>query len=330
MNVLVIKPSSIGDVLHTFPAVDLMRRSLGSDLKITWVVNESLKGVVELCPGVDRILAFPRGNMWNVSAMRAFLRSLRSEKYDVALDFQGLLKSGLIAYFSRSGLRAGFAHAREGAPLFYNRKVRIADMHTHAVEKNLRLVREVFSIQEDVSAEGRPEVKNAFPIPEKYIAVCFSSRWESKNWPPEFLAGVMDRVAEKRPDICFKLVGTAADAPMGEKLLSFVRRASCENMAGKTSFMELAGLLASAEVMFTVDSGPMHLAAAFGTPCVAMFGSTDPVLTGPYGKPGEHGIVLSRCSKSPCFKRKCPMAADCSLGVSAEDAAFEILSRLKE
>ena len=143
MHVLIVKPSSIGDVLHTFPAVAWLRAAL-QGVKLSWVVNEELTGVVRLCPGIDRIVPFPRRRAANPVMLWRFLRELRSEKYDVALDFQGLFRSGFIARASGAPLRYGFDHAREGAVWFYNRLVKLAEMHCHAADKNLALVRQAF------------------------------------------------------------------------------------------------------------------------------------------------------------------------------------------
>ena len=328
-RILIIKPSSIGDVLHTFPAVALLRRALNDELRISWVVNDALKGIVELCPGVDRIVPFPRANMWNASCMAAFFRELRREKYDVALDFQGLLKSGIVTYFSGAPLRVGFAHSREGSPFFYNKKVVISDLHTHAVDKNLQLAREAFGIGVDivsgdvqVAVEKRAHAGNV-------VAVCFSSRWESKNWPLSFFADVLRDVASQKPDVRFVLIGSKDDAGRGSELAQMIATPNVENLAGRTGFRELAQLLADADALFTVDSGPMHLAAACGTPCVALFGATDPVLTGPYGAPGFHTLVLSDCVKAPCFKRKCSLGRDCSFPEARAQSVSGIICHLK-
>ena len=329
-RILIIKPSSIGDVIHTFPCVALIRKAFGNEPRISWVVNESLRGVVELCPGVDRIVPFPRAKMWNVSSIRAFLKELRSEEYDVALDYQGLLKSGLIAYSSRAKLRAGFAHSREGSPFFYNRKVVVGDLHTHAVDKNIQLTREALGIGENVALDEVPVVSIASkPRMGNVVAVCFSSRWESKNWSLDFIADVLRGVAAQKKDTRFLLVGSKDDEASGEKLAQMAALPNVENLAGKTVFSELAAVLASADVLFTVDSGPMHLAAVCGTPCAALFGSTDPVLTGPYGPPGFHAVVRSNCVKAPCFRRKCPLGRDCSHGEASELAVLAIVSHLK-
>lgn len=328
-RILIIKPSSIGDVIHTFPCVALMRKAFGNDLRISWVVNENLRGVVELCPGVDRIVPFPRAKMWNVSCIRAFLKELRSEEYDVALDYQGLLKSGLIAYFSRARLRVGFAHSREGSPFFYNRKVHVVDLHTHAVDKNVQLTREALGIGEDIGIGDVPVSIKSRPRCGKVVAVCFSSRWESKNWPLSFFADVLRDVAGQRKETRFLLIGSKEDEAQGEKLVELAAMQNVVNLAGKTSFNELAVALAEADVLFTVDSGPMHLAAVCGTPCVALFGSTDPVLTGPYGAPGFHTVLRSNCEKAPCFKRKCPLGRDCSFEEARALAASAIISHLK-
>ena len=119
MRILIVKPSSFGDVLHAFPAVSLIRSAVPEVTRIAWIVNDSFVDVVRLCPGVDRIIPFPRHDLHKFSVIRAFLRELRQEEFDVAIDYQGLLRSGLMVKASRAKEKVGFAHAREGAPFFW-------------------------------------------------------------------------------------------------------------------------------------------------------------------------------------------------------------------
>ena len=339
MRLLIIKPSSFGDVLHAFPPVALIRSALPPEIRISWVVNEAFVDVVGLCPGVDRVVPFPRQKLCSLSCIREFLHALRAEEYDLAIDYQGLLRSGLIAKASRAREKVGFAHAREGAPLFYTRKLTIPNLQSHAVDKNLELTRFALGIdashlqpppQFQIPADGLEEAARLLPPGDApLLAVCFSSRWESKNWSPRFIAETLDSLARDIPGVQPILVGATADWPLGEEILQAARMARPLNLAGKSSFHGLAAILSRASAMFTVDSGPMHLAAALGVPCIAMFGSTSPTLTGPYGPKGFHAILSSRCASAPCMKRECPLHQNCAEGFSAQAAADAIAAKLQ-
>ena len=339
MRLLIVKPSSFGDVLHAFPAVSLIRSACPQVTRISWIVNDSFVDVVRLCPGVDRIIPFPRRELHKFSIIRAFLHDLRQELYDMAIDYQGLLRSGLMVKASRAKEKVGFAHAREGSPFFYTRKLVLENLQTHAVEKNLELTRFALGIPADtpipeprfqLDDKGLQEAENLLPArPKPLLAVCFSSRWESKNWSISFMAEALDKAVEAMPQLDIFLLGADGDWRMGEELLQNTHSAKPVNLAGKTSFHGLAALLSRSSAMFTVDSGPMHLAAALGIPCVALFGSTNAVLTGPYGPAGFHTILTSPCPKSPCMERTCQHHKNCADGFSPQDAANAIIDSIR-
>ena len=249
------------------------------------------------------------------------------------------MASGLMVKASRAKEKVGFAHAREGAPLFYTRKLALANLQTHAVEKNLELTRFALNIPADTPVpeprfqldnKGVQEAESLLPSsPRPLLAVCFSSRWESKNWSIPFMADALDKVAEALPELDIFLLGAEEDRQLGEVLLQAARSAKPVNLAGKTSFHALAALLSRSTAMFTVDSGPMHLAAALGIPCIALFGSTSAVLTGPYGPVGFHTILTSTCPNSPCMERTCPHRQNCADGFSPKDAADAIIDTIR-
>ncbi len=339
MRLLIVKPSSFGDVLHAFPAVSLIRSAVPDVTRLSWVVNDSFVDVVRLCPGIDRIIPFPRRELHKFSIIRAFLHDLRQEEYDMAIDYQGLLRSGLMVKASRAKERVGFAHAREGAPFFYTRKLVLENLQTHAVEKNLELTRFALGIPADtpvpeprfqLDRKGLQEAESLLPSSTRpLLAVCFSSRWQSKNWSISFMAEVLDKVAEVTHELDIFLLGADGDWQMGEELLHAARYAKPVNLAGKTSFHGLAALLSRSAALFTVDSGPMHLAAALGIPCIALFGSTNSVLTGPYGPAGFHTILKSPCPQSPCMERTCPLHKNCAEGFSVQDAATALIETIR-
>lgn len=340
LRILVIKPSSIGDVLHTFPPVALIRAA-HPDAEIDWVVNDSLANVVRLCPGISRIISFPRKDVMKLNKLKAFISELRENEYDVAIDFQGLLRSGIITGLSRSKSKVGFANARECAPIFYKKSLKLQDNHTHAVDKNIALARFALEMPADIqvpppaidiSQDFIAEITSVVPGNDGMItiAVCFASRWHSKNWSGDFIANVLDETSKIIPNLRAVLIGSKDDQELGKRIMSSARCANLVDLSGKTSFGGLAALLSRSQAMFTVDSGPMHLAAAIGVPCIAMFGSTDYVLTGPYGPSGFHSIISSKCEKAPCFKHDCPLHHDCSDGISALETAKIIASKLRK
>ncbi len=310
-------------------------------MQLSWVVNDCFTGIVSLLPGIGRVIPFPRQKIarlhWHSS--KEFLSALQAEKYDLAIDFQGLFRSGLITWLSRAGQRAGFAHAREGAPLFYQQKIRVPPGIRHAVEKNLFLVRELLKLPEDFAPEPLLQVKpewlqtagELLQAEERpVLAVGFSSRWQSKTWPGAFFAAVLREVIRRVPTVQCWLLGSKDEQADGENLRQSLNSPNVLNLAGRSSMETLVGLLKSSHALLTNDSGPMHIAAALQTPCIALFGATDPERTGPYGG-NRHQVFRTYCPKSPCFKRKCPFATDaCSEGISPADVAEAVTNRLKK
>ena len=334
MRILVIKPSSLGDILHTFPSIALIRENVPDIEYLDWVANDSLAEVVTLCPGVDRVISFPRKSGFSLRALYRFVKELRQREYDIVIDYQGLLRSGLMAACRRNSVRWGFANAREGAALFYDVRYKLTNLSAHALLKNLELTRAVFQLPEGpvpepkllIPAEAREHLKTIYQ-PEKdrpTVAVCFSSRWKSKNWPIDFFAKTLDALQKMQGDFNCVLVGGKDNQEEGERLAALATGARPVNLAGKTTLPELAALLSDAHVLFTVDSGPMHIAAAAGTPCVALFGATTPGLTGPFGPEGFHTIITSQCPKAPCMQKAWPLGKECSEGTSPESVARQI------
>jgi lipopolysaccharide heptosyltransferase I len=345
VHILIVKPSSFGDVVHTFPALSLLRRSVSGPLRLTWVVNDSLVALPSLLPGVDRVVAFPRRQVFRCPAWRNFLRELRSEPYDAALDFQGLFRSGLIAWLSRAPRRIGFRQAREGAGLFYTEKYSPDASCRHAVDKNIALVRRAFPDLDEAfarEAAGHPPLAvtpaaaaaaqdwlRRMPGDGPVLAIGFSSRWPSKTWPREFFAAVVAAVAAQVPGLRCWLLGSPSERVLGDELAAAICQVPVLNCAGATEFGVLAAMLQASQALLTNDSGPMHLAAAMGTPCIALFGATDPARTGPWGPAGHHVVVCTRCPAHPCFERICPRGQDvCPQGTDPAAVAAQVARKL--
>lgn len=344
VKLLVIKPSSLGDVIHGLPALRLMKQRLGARLeRVSWIVNDSFSQLLELSPDIDRIIRFPRKRMWERGVLSAFKRELQAETYDVAVDFQGLLRSGLMSYLSKAPRRVGFADGRECSPWFYNEKIAIP--RGHAVVRNLSLASAAFPSSDgdgSLSYSGGPLLNvpehlahSAFEMlggrddSRPFLAIGHSSRWNSKNWSISFFGAVLDDIARRRPEVRPWLLGAPNERERAEAVVQACRIAKPLNLAGKSDMMGLVAMLSCSGALLTNDSGPMHLAAALDVPTIALFGATDPDLTGPYGVPGRHKVFRSTCPASPCFKHDCPYGTErCSEGTDAGAVAESVLSAM--
>lgn len=350
MNILIVKPSSLGDIVHTLPVVGLIRRH-HPDAVIGWVVNDTYADLLDLCPDIDTRIVFRRkrlGRPRHWLEIFSFLRELRSHKFDVAIDFQGLLRSALIARFSGALRRVGFRNAREGAPFFYTERVLLPANLRHAQDKNVFLARAAFHLPEvnaplaslpncsevDVGKVRKLRRNHGIPPERPVLAIAPAARWASKRWPPEFFAKVLAELTGSPPGesnlmpapvvVC---VGTADEREAGDALCALAPDASVINLMGETDLGALAELLRQSAVLLTNDSGPMHLAAAVDTPVVAVFGPTDPGLTGPYGQ--RHTVFAGECPERPCMARTCPRGnAECHGAIDPTAVAAELKKHL--
>src|SRR5579859_3549421 len=325
MRILIIKPSSLGDVVHALPTVNRIRQRY-PDARITWLINDTLAPLLDHCPIIDELIKFPRAEFANpahVLHFLGFLRQLRARQFDLVIDLQGLFRSGLMTWATRAPRRIGRSDAREGARFAYTEIVTVPDSQArgtphsaqnvaaniHAVDRYLLIadylkcppLPVLFPLYRDEVMRQRVDALLG-SVREKLIAVNPSTRWPTKLWGDENFRALLAKLPRDR----VVLTGSAGDAVRVGALAG-----DCLNLAGKTSVMELVELLRRCSVLVTGDSGPMHLAAAVGTPVVAIFGPTDPVLTGPYGK--GHVVLRTELPCSPCLKAECvnPIIMEC-------------------
>ncbi len=285
MRILIVKTSSLGDLFHALPAVHLLKTGLNAE--IDWVVNSGYVPLVKCFTDVDRVIPFPRNSLR--TNLKSFLSDLRKDKYDLVVDLQGLLKSALIARAARSHKRIGPSFHREFAYLFYDHVAAERNKERHAVDENLDVLR----FLELPAAPVQFPV--AFPPPEfvgqtSPLKVLLSpcSRHAAKNWPVERFAAVGKVLHEKNGAMLY-ISGVPEDSEVCKKLMELLPPGSAHNLCGKTSLVELGGVLQAMALVITVDSGPMHMAAATGTPTLAIFGPTDPLRVGPFGP--QHRVL---------------------------------------
>lgn len=314
------------------------------DARLTWLVNQSLEPLFQLCPDIDSTIPFNRrgcASLSGIPELARFCRRLHQQKFDWVLDFQGLFRSGFFSRLISTRQRYGFAAAREGAPWFYTHPIKTAP-HLHAVERNLALLSAV--LQEPV-----PYTPPLFKIPQTieraaqklltehqvgdfpFIAITPGSRWAAKTWAPEFFAAALTAARDRLPtETRFCVLGGANEQKAGEVIRAALPPGTVCNLAGKTDLSLLLALLYRSRALLTNDSGPMHIAAAMARPVVALFCPTNPELTGPYGTP--HIILRTACPQTPCMQRICPLGMPPpghSNGLTPEDAGKALAALLE-
>ncbi|MEE8171158.1 MAG: lipopolysaccharide heptosyltransferase II, partial [Phycisphaerae bacterium] len=310
-------------------------RQAWPEAHIAWLVSGAFAGLLEAEPAVDEVIRFDRRYYARVFRSATvtrdffgFVGALRRRRFDLVIDLQGLFRSGFLAWASGAGVRIGFRDSREFAWLFNTHQLRTRRAQAHALDRNL----EALSLL-GIDA-GRPDARPAYtPEDEQsvraalaehginaedgYAVLVPSARWETKQWPADrfgtLAAGIL-----KAWGFRGLLVGGRDDHETAEA----ARQASdgaAINLCGRTTLRQLAVLIAAARVVVTADSSPMHMAAAFRRPLVALFGPTSPARTGPYGMPDA--VLRLDLACSPCYLRKrrdCPFELKCLHDLSVE------------
>ncbi len=323
MQILIIRLSSIGDVIHTLPAVGQIRRSCPHSV-ITWVAEQPGADLLMSCEWVDNVIVFPRRRSGVRGAIRnpvaaaagvtAFLRTLRSQRYDLVIDFQGLAKSGVITLAARGDRKVGFSHAREGSRFAYHEAAPAPDFFDHGIERHMSMtgylgMRDAavrfprFFTSSDRQAVSRLLSAEGIGAERPYVCVHPAARWPTKLWPIESAAALCAAIT-RTYGISVLLVGDQSQRSRSDDICSRAG-SSVINVAGRTSLCELACLINGAALMVSMDSGPLHLACAVDTPTVGLFGPTDPRRTGPFGE--RSSVVHKALSCRPCLKKnRCP------------------------
>ncbi|HEX3627516.1 MAG TPA: lipopolysaccharide heptosyltransferase II [Verrucomicrobiae bacterium] len=317
MKILILKPSSLGDIIQALPVLRLLKLHL-RDAEIHWWVDSKFAGMLEGDPDLAGIVLFKRERWSSPLHWPEMIRSIqwmRLQHFDWVIDLQGLLRSAVFAWLARGKLLIGLDNpmegGREGASLFYDVAVRTPG-EKHAIGRYLSILPRLGvprhtnfqwlpvrpAVAESVKSKW-PQVSNQR---SRWIAIQPGARWPTKCWPMENFAELVRLLAQKFPDTRFAVMGGAADKMRGEAIF----RAAPDrvlNLCGETTLPEMIEWLRLCRLMITNDTGPMHAAAAMGLPVVALFGPTDPGSTGPYGQ--LENVMRIDLPCSPCFKSYC-------------------------
>jgi heptosyltransferase-1 len=335
MNILIIKLSAIGDVVQTLPALEAIKKQYPEG-KITWVVEEAAADILEGHPLIDHVLVLPKKAwiaklknpltfFWGLAAIIRFIRELRGTRYDIAIDFQGLLKSGILIGLAHARRKIGFDRTRELSYLFLNERIPAYDIERHALERYLDVARYLGAWElepictlaiERESSDMQRRLAGMRQKGHPLIVINPAARWRTKLWAERNFAKLADRlVVEKHATVIF--TGSPADREMIRKAVSMMEQVAV-NWSGETTLRELAALARLSDLFITTDTGPMHLAAAAGAKVLALFGPTAPWRTGPHGE--AHRVVRTGIECSPCYKRKCDKdTVQCMEGITVDD-----------
>jgi heptosyltransferase-1 len=335
MKILIIKLSAIGDVVQTLPALEAIKKKYPHS-EITWVVENAAADILEGHPLIKLLLVSHRRawlrmlrnpfTAWRgISNIIRFVRTLRSIRYDIAIDFQGLFKSGVLIGLAHADRKIGFDRTREYSYLFLNERLPPYDIEKHALERYLDIARYLGA--REVSAacalpiEGmyekiRQRIDTVKPAGRRLVVMNPGARWTTKLWPESSFAELADRlIEEKNATIIFS--GSRDDRGMIQRIIALMHGHGAENWAGETTLKELAALASASDLFVTTDTGSMHLAAAAGAKVLALFGPTAPWRTGPSG--GSSIVVRSGIDCSPCFQRTCGKNVKCMTGITVSD-----------
>jgi heptosyltransferase I len=323
-RIVIIKPSALGDIVHAMPALEAIRFRYPK-AHIAWVVNQSFAALVTDHPALNETIPFDRGasKRGKFQGVRSFLdlcKRLRQGQFDLAIDLQGLLRSGMMTLATGAPRRVGYRNAREGARHSYTDQLTTPPLREqHAVERNWTIAHALgvgdspkeFRIPVQLPAKLKMQgLLESLPRP--WIAVALGAKWQTKQWPPLSFAELANHAIRQTGGTII-LIGSPEDQLLSQ---SFLERYSGPmlNLIGKTNMAELVATLATCDLMIGNDTGPTHLAAALGKPAIVPFTCTRIHLHGPFGQfqnsveTGVYckGSYIKTCDRLDCMKELTP------------------------
>jgi heptosyltransferase-1 len=296
-RILIIRPSALGDVSRTVPALATLRKA-HPDAHIDWLIQDPFMDVIEAHPALDGVIRFPRKRFGSAlykpqaaGELIQWLRGLKKARYDLVVDLQGLLRSGIFTGFTGAAKRLGFANAREGAAL--------AGRYTHRyeVDGNLHTVDRMLAL---LAADGYTLVHDMqLYVPEKlqqwsrqligpeiqYACLAPTARWPCKCWPTEKWIELATRMRQENLWQHIVLIAGPSEQSLVQPLLDALHKDDSDDaivICPQTNVGQMMALLQRSSVLVSNDSAPLHIAVGLGRPVVGIFGPTDPALVGPY------------------------------------------------
>ena len=319
-NILIIKMSSLGDVIHALPFAAALRETFPHS-RISWLVHPQFSAFVPEPPIIDEVLYFDKkafgkmgwGDKWKT--LRETRALLRGKKFDLVIDLQGLFKSAVMAWLTGCPNRIGYCEMREGSRLV-SRPIVGAHAHDHVIERYLdvarylgakvdRITYPMPALKEEGKTIRRRLLEAGMPDQENlpYVVLVPGARWETKRWPLDHYAALVRKFLAEGTWVV--LAGGPEDAPLGKKIRELAGpEPHMRDWIGGTSLRELGALIKGARFYVSGDTGPLHIATALQKPLVTMYGPTRPDRTGPYGNP-RATVLVSPAACAGCLKKHC-------------------------
>lgn len=309
-KILIIKPSGIGDIVHSLP-VAYGLKELYPYSKIYWLVFTKFAKILHNTPTVDKLLLWDRSG--GLKEYVRVIKEIRSERFDLVIDLQGLLRTGIVSFFSAGKIRIAVSLLRECAWLF-EKPVERFDPTMHAVDRNYRVVKYLSkgrSIPEPSSflpwihiTEDEKDVANKLIGGNKSPLVLFgvTSRGEHKIWSPENFTQLINRTV-KEYNIMPVFLGMKEETELVRKVIDGINGEYID-LTGKTDLRIACAVVSLCRMVIGNDSSLIHIAAALGIPVIGLYGPTDPAQVGPYGD--RNIVILHKLPCSPCgIKTRC-------------------------
>jgi lipopolysaccharide heptosyltransferase II len=336
VRILILKPSSLGDIVQALPVLRSIKLHLPRS-EVYWWIASQLMPLLADDPDLAGIVPFERRRWAEPSQWAGICRSvlwMRQQAFDWVIDLQGLARSGIFAWLANGELTVGLDEAREGARGFYDLAVPRPPGRPHAVDRYLAVL-PALGVPPARDFQWLPErPRLAAAIRQKWAigqAPCVSlqpgARWPTKRWPVESYAELVRQMAARFPEARFAVLGSSADQELG-RTIARAEPERCLDLTGKLSLPEMVEWLRLSALLITNDTGPMHVAAALGTPVVALFGPTQPRRTGPYGQAGH--VLQLDLPCVPCLKSRCAYAKpfECLRAISPATVLAAVEKRL--
>lgn len=342
LNLLIVKLSSVGDVIHTLPCLQALRTHF-PHAQIDWLAEDVSANLLQGHPQIDRLFEIPKKQIRTspftsfFSSIKPLVKTLRSRRYDLVIDFQGLTKSGIAAWLSGAKRRIGFKgkDSRELNALFMTERVRSTQNRRHVIEKNLSLLaplgieptyeKPLIHIgPEDEAYIGMFLREHGLPGDVPLIALFPGATWETKQWPEDHFA-VLGSLLHRNTGATILILWGPDEQQTGSAIhKSMLKKEVPALLAPPTTMKQLAAILRHTGMLICPDTGPMHLAAALDIPVVALFGASDPVRNGPYC---TRQVVVQKQDLDcvPCWKTRCPLKGNRRLNCMCSITPEEVL-----
>lgn len=334
-NVLIVKLSAIGDVIHAMPVSYAIKETF-PEARVTWVVEPPARDLVAMNPCVDKIITFHKKDFRSIGGLfrnyGPFKQIIKEEQYDAVLDLQGLFKSAAIARLAKAPVKLGTCNMREMSDRI-SKPVIGPHAGGHIVERYLDVARELgcrvekvvlpLEVPERSKETARRIMERAGARPDNpYVVFAMGANWPNKRWPVQYYAQLGDWFYDRRV-VPVIVGGGPVDYQRMAELESLVEVPPI-NLVGKTDFKQLTYIIQNARLVLGGDTGPVHLAAGLGIRTLMLMGPTDANRNGPYGQP-DNAIEVNRPCRY-CWKRSCPHGIDCLASITPEIVEKKIMT----